>query len=102
MTSKSIERSITKTFIKKLRLHPGVYEWAESRGITRNYGPTIIYLLLKIINLATRIDVSNLKYEVDKATLTNFGNNVKYLLDDMSSNYSIIIDKVELHEDCIR
>ena len=51
------------------------------------------YLLFKIINLATRIDVSNLKYEVDKATLTNFGNNVKYLHDDMSSNYSIIIDK---------
>ena len=46
----------------------------------------MIYLLFKIINPYTRIDVSNIKDEIEKSTLANFGNNVKDLLDDMSSN----------------
>ena len=45
------------------------------------------------------IDVYNTKYETEKETLAKFGNNVKDLLDDMSKNYSIIIDKGECHED---
>ena len=59
----------------------------------------MIYLLFKIINPDTRIGVSNLKYEIEKATLAKFGNNVKDLLDEMSSNYYIIIDKGEYYED---
>ena len=46
----------------------------------------MIYLLFKSINLDTRIGVSNLKDEIDKESLTKFDNNVKELLDDMSSN----------------
>ena len=45
---------------------------------------TMLYLLFKIINPYTRIGVSNLKDETEKATLAKFGNNVKDLLDDMS------------------
>ena len=62
----------------------------------------MLYLLFKSTNPATSIGISNLKYEIDKATLANFGNNVKYLLDNMSSNYSIIIVRVERHEDYVR
>ena len=58
-----------------------------------NYGPTILYLLLKSIKPATIIGVSNLKYEIDKASLAKLDNNVKYLIDDMSSNYSVSIDQ---------
>ena len=36
----------------------------------------MLYLLLKRINPATRIGVSNLKDEVEKATLPKFGNNL--------------------------
>ena len=61
MISKAIESSITKTSLNKLRLHQREYKWAETGGLTRNDGPTMLYLLLKIINLATRIVVSNLK-----------------------------------------
>ena len=63
-----------------------------------NYGPNILYLLLKSINTDKSIGVSNLKYEIEKSTLDKFGNNVKYLLYDTSSNYSIIIDKGDHHE----
>ena len=57
---------------------------------------------IKIINPAKNIGVSNLKDKIGKDTLSKFGNNVKYFLDDMSSNYSIIIYKVECHEDHMR
>ena len=57
---------------------------------------------IKIINPATSIGVSNLKDEIEKATLSKFGNNVKDLLCDMSSNYSIIIDKGECYDDYVR
>ena len=61
----------------------------------------MIHVILKIINPDTRIGVSNLKSEIKKATLSKFGNNVKDILDDMSSNYSIIIYKKEHHNDFV-
>ena len=84
--AKAIEVSITKTSLNKIRPHRGVYEWADYGGIISNYGPTMLYLIFKRINPVTRIGVSNLKEEIQKANLAKFGNNVKYLLDDMSSN----------------
>ena len=62
----------------------------------------MIYLLFKSINPYTRIGVSNLKYEIDKSTLSKFGSNLKDIIDDMSSNYTIIIDGVKYHKDCVR
>ena len=53
----------------------------------------MLYLTFKSINPATSIGVSNLKYDIYKSTLAKFINHVKDLLDDMSSNYSIVLDK---------
>ena len=78
------------------------YEWKAAGGILRNDGTTMLYPIFKNINPATRIGVSNLKYEIEKSTLAKFGNNAKELLDDMSSNYSIFIDKGEHHEYYVR
>ena len=85
-------------YIKKLRLHHGKYYWTYDGGLKSNDGPTMIYLWFKIIIPDTKIDVSILKYYIEKATLTKFGKNAKDLLHDMSSNSSIIFDKVESHE----
>ena len=87
---------------KKIRLHHKEYECTDAGVLIRNYGTIFIYLILKIINPATSIGVSNLKDEIEKATLSNFGNNVKDLLCDMSSNYSIIIDKGECYDYYVR
>ena len=59
----------------------------------------MLYPVFKSINPVTRIGVSNLKDEIEKSTLAKFSNNVKDLLDDLPSNYSMIIYKVEYHED---
>ena len=93
MIAEEIEGSSKKTSIKKLRLHRVEYEWANTGAIMSNDGPTMIYLIFKGINSSTRIGVLNLKYEIEKATLSNFGNNLKDLLDDMYSYYSIIMYK---------
>ena len=70
-------------------------------GLIRNYGPTLLYLRFKNTNPDKKIGVSNLRYEIGKATIYKFGNNVKDLPDDMSSDHSIIFDKGELHEDYV-
>ena len=46
----------------------------------------MINLLFKSINPDKSIGVSNLKDEIDKATLAKFGNNIEEFLDGMSSN----------------
>ena len=73
-----------KDILKKIRIHRRQYELADAGGLKSNYGPIMIYLLFKSINLATSIDVSNLKDEIRKATLDKLGNNVKCLLYNMS------------------
>ena len=70
-------------------------------GLIKNDGPTMIYLLLKIINLYTRIGVSNFKYEIEKSNLAKFVRNAKDLLDDIYSNYNIIFDKGKCHDDYV-
>ena len=41
----------------------------------------MLYLILKIINPATRIVVSNIKDEIEKSTISKILNNVKDRLD---------------------
>ena len=64
MIAKAIGGSITNTSLKKLSLHWREHEWSDTGGLIRNYGPTMIYILFKRTNLATSIDVSNLKSEI--------------------------------------
>ena len=71
MIFKAIKGSIKNTYIRKLRLHCTKYEWRYDEWIIRNDGTTMIYLIFKRINPATRIFFSNLKYEIDKATLNS-------------------------------
>ena len=63
MIDKSVEVNISH---KKLRVHKREYESADIRGLISNHGPTMIYLILKIINPATMIVVYNLKYIFEK------------------------------------
>ena len=57
----------------------------------------MVDLTFKRINPATRIGVSNLKYEIEKAKIAKFDKNLKDLPDNMYSNYNITTDKGERH-----
>ena len=81
MIAKAIKVSIKNKYLKKLRLHLREYERTYYGGLIRNDVTTMLYLIFKIINPATRIFVSNLKYEIEKSTIAKFLNNVKNLLD---------------------
>ena len=61
----------------------------------------MLYFIFNNTKPATSICVSNLKDEIENATLANFRDNVKYLINKMSSNYFIIIDKLELRKDYV-
>ena len=86
MISKAIEGSITNNSLKKLRLSWKEYEWSYDGGLIRNDGPTMIYLLFKIINPATQIDISNLKEETERSTISKFVNHIKDIIDRIHSN----------------
>ena len=64
MIDKSIEGSITKTSLNKLRINREEYEWDETGVLIRNYGPTTPELIFKSTNPASRIGVSNLKDKI--------------------------------------
>ena len=42
-------------------------------------GPTMLYIIFKIVNPDTNIGILNLKYEIRKSTLNKFFKNVKYI-----------------------
>ena len=72
MIAKAIKVSIKNTYIKKLRLHRKKYGCTYDEKLIRNDGTTLFYLIFKRINLDTGIFVSNLKDEIEKATLAKF------------------------------
>ena len=45
-------------------------------GIKSNNLPAMIYIIFESINPATRVGVSNIKNEIDRATLDNFFNDI--------------------------
>ena len=86
MIAKEIQGSIKNTYLEKLSLHRGVYEWVDTGGIIKNDVTRMLNLIFKSMNSDTRTYVSNLKYEIDKATLATCGNSAKHIIHNMSSN----------------
>ena len=60
---------------------------ANYGGLIWTDGPSMLYLIFKGINNATRIGVSNLKDDIEKTTSSKFGNNFKELLVIMLHNH---------------
>ena len=57
MIAKASEGSIIKTYLKKLRIHRGIYEWTDSGGLISNNVTTMLYLIFKCINPDKRVGV---------------------------------------------
>ena len=67
--------------LKKFQMIHNFYEREGSGRLIRTYGPNMD--------------------KIEKNTLSTFENNVRDLLDYMSANYTISIDKDGFHEDCV-
>ena len=68
-------------------------------GLIRTYVPMMLYLTFKSINPKTRIGVSNPKETFERSKISKIGNNMTDILDEIYSNYTIIIDKGGHNED---
>ena len=66
MIAKAIYGSMKNIYLKKLMVHQREYVQADTGGLIINYGTTMLYLIFKIVNPATNIAFSNLKYVIDK------------------------------------
>ena len=91
MIYKAIDYSTKKTSLNKINIHLREYEWNGNGGIIRNDEPNMIDFIFKRINPDTSISTSNMRDEILKATISKIGNNIKYLIDDVYFNYTIII-----------
>ena len=58
----------------------------------------MLYLLFKIIIHTTSLGIYKLKDKIEKTAISKFGNNVEDILDEIYSNYTIIINKVGSYE----
>ena len=70
-------------------------------GLIRTNVPMMLYLTFKSINPKTRIGISNPKEKIERATISKIGNNMTDILDEIYSNYTIIIDKGGNNEDYV-
>ena len=100
MIAKRIENSISESSWKTLMLKKLAFTWTDTTtGTVHLDGPTMLYILLSLVNPTTRVGVSELKKLIMKATLPAFKHNVIDMLDDMASNYSRILELGGTHED---
>ena len=60
--------------------------------------PTVVYLIFRSIDNVTIIGASNLKDDIEKATILWFGKNLRNILDYMLANNTIIINKGGHHK----
>ena len=100
MISKRIENSISESSRKNLMLKKAAFTWKNTTsGTIHHDGPTMLYMLLSLVNPTTRVGVSELKKLIMRATLPKFDHNVINMLDDMASNYNRILELGSTHED---
>ena len=98
MIAKRIQGSITPESWKVLLQQKDHFSWLNEHGNYDHDGPTMLKLLISVVNPNTRVGVRDLRSEIRNATLAKFGHNVKSMLESMNGNYLQIIRKGQTHD----
>ena len=98
MIAKRIQGSITTESWKVLLQQKEHFSWLNSRGNFDYDGPTMLKLLISVVNPNTRVGVRDLRTEIRNATLAKFGHNVKNMLESMNGHYLQILRKGQTHD----
>lgn len=98
MIAKRIQGSITVASWKALLQRKDEFSWLNDRGNYDHDGPTMLKILLSVVNPTTRVGVRDLRHEIRNATLAKFSHNVKLMLENMNGNYLQIIRKGQNHD----
>jgi len=98
MIRKRIEGSLDDASFKTLMLKKKDFCWTNpTTGSIDHDEPTMLQIIINGINPTTRVGVSDFKKAVQNAKLSTSSNNVKDMLDDMTSNYQEIIAQQNTH-----
>ena len=87
-----------KTFFNKKR----ELTWMDPLTLIEELdGPTMLQMIIQVINPTTRVGVSDFKMEIKNATLPKYNNNVQDMLDYMEMNHKEIIRHGFTHPDYV-
>ena len=99
--TKSIEGHFTNSTLTALRNSKDKYQWIDSNGHVFNDGPTMLFILMGICNPTVRVGVESLKKKIEAARLPAFNHDVSRCMDYMVTNYNLIIEQEETHDNII-
>ena len=102
MICKSIEEHFANSILTALRNSKDKHQWINSNGQIFNDGPTMLFILMGICNPTVRVGVESLKKKIEAARLPAFNHDVSRCMDYMVTNYNLIIEQEETHDNIIR
>ena len=77
---------------EKLELKRDQYTWTDSAGDKVNDGPTMLKLIVDMVNPLTRVGIDNLMKKIEGSTLAKYNNDVDDMLESMQTTYDKIIN----------
>ena len=98
MIAKRLQHSIDTASWETLIQHQDEFAWRNAKGNLDFDGPTMLKLMLSVINPSTRVGVKELRRKLRTTRLSQFRHNVKDMLKDMNGNYVKILGKKQKHD----
>ena len=99
--SKSIDGCFTNSTLTALRNSKDKCRWIDSKGHILNDGLTMLFLLMDVCNPIVRVGVESLKKKIEVACLPAFNYDVSHCMDHIVTNYNLIIEQEETHDNII-
>ena len=97
--AKRIDNLLSKSSLKSLMLDKLKFTWMDTTGTTHFDGPTMLLILLAMINPSVRVGISSLKENLTNATIPMFKHDRIELLDYMHEQYTLIYTNYGTHTD---
>ena len=89
----------TRESLKKITTKSHEYNWTDTDGQVHQDGPTILFLIMQIINPTTVVGVSGLKMSIQNSSLNKHNHNVLDMFTKMEEDYQSIIGQDATHDD---
>ena len=98
MIAKRLQHSIDAASWETLIQHQEDFAWRNAKGNLDYDGPTMLKLMLSVMNPSTRVGVKELRRKLRNTKLSQFRHNVRDMLKDMNGNYVKILGKKQKHD----
>jgi hypothetical protein len=100
LIAERIEGIISAETHKSLMLRQSDFAWTDPHtGHASFDGPTMLKILVQMVNPTTRVGVNLHKRMIEKAKMSKFGHNLDDMLTDMQDHYKKILQQGKTHDD---